>query len=145
MTKYLLAVLSLTLFGAWNALAQKPQVSITGCYSDLHLDNLNGDVTGTGSFRIKLSKGKYEAFFTELIGDEGAYAPKVRIRNLKVNKPARTIVFDIDLPANYPHHKTFRHVSGQISRRGIKMNWRGHGTEIGAANPYLRRRVRDCD
>src|SRR5258708_31571584 len=86
---------------------------------DLHLDSENGVVTGPGSFRIKRPKGKYEAFFTELTGDGGAYAQTVRIRNLKVNKATRTVFFDIVLYDGRDSVR-LRRVAGRISRGGIK-------------------------
>lgn len=126
-----------------TANAHQRPVSIVGCYSDLTLDAKEGVVTGTGSFRIKKMNGKYAAFFTELVGDGGEYLPTVRIRNLKVNEKTRMIVFDITLNDGN-ESIVLHHVSGRISRAGIKMNWRNHATFIGSENPFLRRHYRSC-
>ncbi len=144
MTKDLRVILAAVLIAPQNAAAQKPRVSIVGCYSDLNLDKENGVVTGTGSFRIRPSKGKYEAFFTELIGDGGSYAKTAKVRNFKVNTAKRKVAYDAVLHDGR-FSITLSGVTGRISQGGIKMNWRGSGTAIGDANPYLRRRFRDCE
>lgn|ERR1035437_615249 len=123
--------------------AQSPPVSIAGCYSDLHLDVRDGVVTGTGSFRIKHIGGRYQGYFTELIGDGGEYAAAVEVRNFKVDERKRRIRFDIILHDGRDA-STLKNVSGQISHAGVKMSWRGRGSAFGKPDPFLRRRRREC-
>ena len=119
------------------------RVSIVGCYSDV-TPIPEGEIVGTGSFWISKRDGSYRARFAELISDSGEHATALTVSNLRVNK--RTGQISFDLPLNRGGHPVvIPHVSGKITKNGIKMYWRGDHGEYGNANPFLRRRTRKCD
>ncbi|MFN2453577.1 MAG: hypothetical protein ABR577_05095 [Pyrinomonadaceae bacterium] len=97
---------------------------IVGYYSDLKLLESEGMVTGNGSFIIRKVNGKYVATFTELMHDGGEYYPDFTVNNLTVNKFKGIIVFDLALHSGRDV-TILRRVTGKVSGKGIKMNWRG--------------------
>jgi hypothetical protein len=112
-------------------------IPIVGCYSDTVLIENEELVVGNGFLTIKKVNKRYIATFSELASDGGESHPDVTVRNLVVNEPKRTIVFDLPLHSGM----VLRNVKGQISRKGLKLNW-GNGTaaEYGQPNPFMRRK-----
>jgi hypothetical protein len=131
------------LCGTSLGISAQTRVSIVGCYSDV-TPIPEGEIVGNGNFRISKQNGNYRASFAELISDSGEQAAPVAIGNLRVNERTATISFD--LPLNRGGHPVVApHVFGKITKKGIKMYWRGDGGEYGMANPFLRRRTRNCN
>ena len=113
-------------------------IPIVGCYSDIEALESDGLIVGTGWFEIKKVTGKYVATFTELRDDGGEGYPEVKVKHLVVNKAKKVVVFDLAL--HLGGRKTvLKQVRGRISRAGIKMNWRGHSTDYGQSDPFMKR------
>ena len=131
------------LCGASLGTFAQTRVSIVGCYSDV-TPIPQGEIVGTGNFRISKRNGKYRASFAELISDSGELAPPVVVSNFRINPRTGQIWFD--LPLNRGGHPVvIPQVSGRIKRSGIKKYWRGNGGEISPPDPFLRRRSHSCN
>jgi hypothetical protein len=138
-------VISLVIAVVSTGAAARATAQIAGCYSDLRVIDNEGLVVGTGSFRIRKDNGKYFATFTELLGDGGRYSKPKPVRNLHVDDRNMVIRFDLSLESSNRSAGTeLRNVTGRISKRGIKMIWRGQGTDFGTPNPFLQRRAANC-
>jgi hypothetical protein len=112
-------------------------IPIVGCYSDTVLIENGELVVGNGFFKIKRLNNRYFATFSELASDGGESHPDVTVRNLVVNAPKRIIVFDLPLHSG----KILRKVRGQISQKGLKLNWGTNiAAEYGEPNPFMRRK-----
>jgi hypothetical protein len=125
-----------------SALRSQLKTSIVGCYSDLKPTG-DGDIVGNGIFRITKRNGRYFASFRELVTDGADYAPTRQVEHLKVDERSRKITFDLPIGQN-ASAKIIRGVYGQVSSRGIKMNWHGNRGEYGAPNPFMLRRSQNC-
>jgi hypothetical protein len=138
-------IISLVIAVVAMGIPARTVAQIVGCYSDIRVIQREGLVVGTGSFRIRKDNGKYFATFTELLGDGGQYSKPRLVRNLRVDDRSMVITFDLLLDSsNRGGSAVLRDVTGRISRRGMKMNWRGQGTDFGSSNPFLRRRAANC-
>jgi hypothetical protein len=138
-------VIGLAIAVVGGAVPVRTVAQIVGCYSDIRVIESEGLVVGTGAFRIRKDNGKYFATFTELLGDGGRYSKPKPVRNLPVDDRNMVIRFELLLESsNLSAGTELRDVTGRISKRGIKMNWRGQGTDFGSSNPFLRRRAANC-
>jgi len=118
------------------------RVQFIGCYSDVS-PIPEGEIVGTGSFRISKHDGRYTASFAELISDSGEQNKPIAVGNFKIDQRTGRISFDLLLNRG-GNPVIIRNVSGKITKTGIKMYWRGNGGEYGKSNPFLRRRAHDC-
>lgn len=114
---------------------------VTGCYSDLR--EISEGIVGSGVIKIWVSDHKYVGTFAELSNELGLTYDETPLKNLSYNKRTRKIKFYLTfhsagslLPIKY--------MTGNVSRLGIKMNWYGRTAMYGSADPFMKRKNREC-
>ena len=124
----------------------KKAIPIIGCYTDLKV--ISEGVVGNGVIKIAFKNGIYVGTFAQLQNELGLASDETPLKNIVVNKSRLTIKFDITFTrysgSTEGKLSTVRGVTGKISKRGIKMNWRGSSGSYGSSTPFMKRGDKTC-